>query len=514
MTLVREPGSEVIAQFMVPYKGTWKNTPAHKVPLDAIHDGLNIYIREGQLRSRPGLVQVSTGSFVTGDTNVVIGGTSFVNHDDVYIYLITKDRLFMKPSLAAWQVALGDTPIAISDNAVVDTTALQIAGEVTVLIASEGFNLKVKTSPGLTSALTSIASTILAKSVCIAASRVIALVPPHTITWSSTLNYNIFDPNSISIRAQTLDLGICVRTLSALSFVLYKDQSIHMARAQAGVDETTAFAFAEPIIVEGPAGIHAVVEAYGVHVYMTRSGRIAMFDGTNYPRWIADSLWFHLQTDINTSLAYKIRGVFDQRLNTVTFFYPKTGGTTHLQGMVTVCLLLETEIESGLNPPVFLGECQQEITHTIHKRDLNALNRALLVIKPTAALSDPFTISQFDETVQKDNTVEFTSFFQTGLQSAPDAMHIQPVVESFIERHKGYGTVRVEPIISDILENFSGDIPDVRRQRINLEFNPVTEYIGFNKKARFYGLKYTWASGDTVRYNGAVMYSKPPQRRQ
>ena len=518
MTLVREPGSEVIAQFVVPYKGTWKNVPAHKVPVDAVHDSYNVYIREGQLRTRPGLSSFTDGSAYADDTNIVIGGLSFVNHDSVYIYLVTKDKLYMKSTYSAWEVTQPIGPevpsVAASDHAVVDTAALQVSGNIAVVFASEGIQLRVKSTPGLAFGMPYITSNIVAKSVCIASSRVIALVPPHTITWSSVLDFNTFDPTALAIRSQTLDLGICVKQLSSLSFVLYKDQSIHTARAQAGVDESTAFAFSEPIVVEGPAGIHAVVDVNGTHMYMTRSGRIAVFDGTNYPTWIADGVWFFLQEDINTALAYKIRGVFDQRLNIVTFYYPKSGGTSYLQGMVTLCLPLQIDIEAVTNPSVFLGECKEQITHTIYRRDTQTLNRAVVIGKPDEDISGEFKLLLLDETATSDNGQIFSSHFQTGLQSAPDALHMQPCVESFIERGRGYGTVKIEPILSDILETFSGTKPDARAHRLNLEFNPVNEYIGFQKKSRFFGLKYTWTSDDTVRYNGAVVYSKTPQRRQ
>ena len=45
MTLVREPGSEILAQFTVPTRGTWRNAAIHRIPVDAVYDSFNVYIR-------------------------------------------------------------------------------------------------------------------------------------------------------------------------------------------------------------------------------------------------------------------------------------------------------------------------------------------------------------------------------------------------------------------------------------------------------------------------------------
>jgi hypothetical protein len=227
---------------------------------------------------------------------------------------------------------------------------------------------------------------------------------------------------------------------------------------------------------------------------MTRNGRIAVYDGSTYPRWIADGLWLFLQDDINQGFAHRIRGVYDYRLHTVTFYYPKKNTTGVLRGMVIINLPFEGQDINEVTgvTKAFLGVCEKSIVHT----------------------QDKSQVYISDETVDNDEDIPFTCLFQTGLTAMPDATHSHVTVESFLERGIGYGVVQVEPVISDMLETPGGIIPDTSEQYLDLEENPVNEYVGFNYKTRFFGLRYTWRSNNKVRYAGSVVYSSGVKRRQ
>lgn len=512
MALVRETGSEIVAQFTVPLRGTWKAVAAHTVPLDALYDSMNVFVREGKLRSRPGLVKQSDTTF----TEPIIGGVMLVAPQEKIVLAITRNRVYSLSGVSGvWSVL---TPsgvssiMANSDTGVADVALLETTGSNTAIIAVEGLPLKQWVyAPRSLSAITG-TNIPLAKSVCISASRVVALISPHTVVWSAVQDPTSFDATAYAKRAQTGDVGICVRSLSSLAFVLYKERSIHPARAQAGLDDSTAFAFLEPIYVEGPAGIYAVVNVGGTHIYMTRNGRIGMFNGSSYPTWLADGLWLYLQDDINQSFAHLIRGVYDYRLHTVTFFYPKIGQPGVLRGMVTLNLpfqgqdLAETPI-----PRAFLGLCMRSITHGCEVRFDTAIDRSLLFSSPLST-DDRVYAYLYDDLATTDDTTPFTSSFQTGLTPMPDARHTTVIVESFVERGQGYGAAFIEPVISDALENLSGTIPDMSGQYIDLETNPVREYKGFGRQVRFFGLRYTWQSDNRFRYAGAVVYGSSLQK--
>lgn len=513
MTLVRETGSEIITQFAVPSRGTWKNVGAHLLPVDAVYDSLNVYIREGRLRARPGLVRYDETIF----TNPILGGAMAVTVGEKVVLAITKDKIYQLSDLTnTWNSlsAPSMTTFAPDDSCVIDIAFMETSGENIAIIAEPHNVLKKWVDvPRSVSILTG-TNIPQAKSVCIAASRVIALIYPHTVVWSNINNPTVFDATAYSKRAQSGDGGVLVESLSNLSFVLYKERSIYIVRAQAGLDESTAFSFSEPLYADGPAGVYALVRIEGAHIYMTHNGRIAIFDGTRYPQYIADGLWFFLQEDINPSLAHTIRAVYDYRLHTVTFYYPKINSGSGLRGMVVLNLPFQgQDIQETQARAAFLGVCGKGITHGIEKRwdRQGSVDRSILF----STQNDPTDRNRaylFNETVTSDDGNAFNCSFQTGLQPMPDARHTHVSTETFVERSQGYGILGVEPVISDMLETPGGMIPDMSKQYINLEQNPVREYIAFGQQVRFFGLRYSWESTSTVRYSGAVVYSSQNQK--
>lgn len=515
MSLVRELGSEIITQFNVPIRGTWKNIAAHTVPVDALYDSLNVFIREGKLRNRPGLQLLDDTVFL----EPVLGGNMVVTPEERVVLTITRNRIYQLSDVTnEWSILNINEPsvfFAPNDNSVIDMCFMETSGDYVAIIAEEHNILKKWVdNPRTVSTLTG-TNIPRAKSVCVSASRIVALVAPHTVVWSNVLNPAIFDALAYAKRAQSGDKGICVRSLSALSFVLYKERSIHTVRAQAGLDEGAAFSFSEPLYVDGPAGIYAITTVNGAHIYMTHNGRVASFDGTSYPKWIADGLWLFLQDDIQPSQAHRIRAVYDYRLHTITFFYPKRGYGPGLKGMVLINLPFEgQDIAEALTTRAFLGLCNKGISHANEKRwdSQNSVDRSLLYNVPedTQDRSNAFL---FSESVSTDAGASFTCAFQTGLQAMPDARHTKLTVETFVERGQRYGSMLIEPVVSDTLETPGGTIPDISGQYINLEYNPINEYIGFNKISRFFGLRYTWSSNNYVRYSGAVLYSSGAKRK-
>jgi len=506
MTLVRETGSEIIAQFTVPTRGTWRNVAIHTIPLDALYDSLNVFVREGKLRNRPGLTLLDDTLFL----EPVLGGFMVVTPLEKTILAITQLRIYQLSNISGqWSTLLAPamTNFAPNNNSVVDMTFMETAGSYVAVIAQENNVLKQWTNSPLSVSVMTGTNIPTAKSVCTAASRIIALISPHTVVWSNTLNPNVYSSLAYAKRAQTGDVGVCVKPLSALSFVLYKERSIHMARAQAGLDEGTAFIFLEPLYVEGPAGIYAVVNVNGTHIYMTKNGRVAMFNGTSYPQWLCDGLWFFLQEDIDQTAAHKIRGVYDYRLHTVTFFYPKINSGNGLRGMVTINLPLEgLDTVSATLPHAFLGLCAKPVTHACEKRFDSTVDRSLIITQASSPVNDARAFI-FDELSSLDGDLPFNCMFQTGLQPMPDARHTHVSVETFLERNYGYGSAFIEPVISDALENSTGTIPELSGQWIDLESNPIREYKGFGRQVRFFGLKYSWSSINHLRYSGAVVYA-------
>ena len=513
MSLVREAGSKQIAQFTTPYRGTWKAVSAHQLTPDALYDSMNVFIREGKLRSRPGLSLLNSTVF----NSPVLGGSMAVAPTDKVLVAITKDRCYELPSTATQWTQTSTGVYAIDDNISIDTTFTQVGTNIIGVVASPGQLIKQwNINAGLSAIVAAQPSTQTiptAISVCTTGRRIIALIKPHTVAWTSILSFNDWPALATANISSTNDSGICVVSLSNLAFVLYKERSIYLARAQAGSD-ASAFNFAEPINVEGPAGIHAVVDIHGSHMYMTKNGRIGSFDGTRYPQWIADGLWLFLQSDIDPSYASKIFGIYDYRLHTAIFYYPKIGDNGNLRGMVVINMPLEgggilegrpldqAAIYLGILPASFLGISSRPCSYGYEMRFNNQIDRIVLFT------ADNLHSVTLDELARYDDSLPFNSSFQTGLSTLPDMVHHQLNTESWLERADGYGSVTISAVTSDTLESPAGSVDINNPQIIDLNFNPVREYIGFNIPTRFFGLKYEWDSLSTLRYAGAIIYGR------
>ena len=497
MTLVRDAGAKLIAQFPVPYKGTWKSVAVNQLSADSLYDSNNVFIRKGKLRERPGLTLLNSSLFDAP----VLGGAMAVTPTDKVLLAVTKGKLYtLKSTDTSWQTDT-TTTFAANDNSVVDITFLETASQYVAVFAASGQLLKRWIQGSGAATVTAVTGTVpTAISVCTTARRIVALIDPHTVVWSTTLTYDNWTALAIARLAQTNDKGICVRTLSNLSFVVYKERSIYLARAQSGSD-AFAFGFTEPIIVEGPAGLHAVVTANSTHFYMTTNGRIALFNGTGYPQWIADGLWLYLQSDIDPAYTSKIFGVFDYRLNLIIFYYPRNGDSGQLKGAVIINLPLEG---SGVTTfSFFLAQFEKAVSYGYEMRFNNTIDKTVLF---TAV--NPQSVN-LDEAATQDIDTNFNASFQTSLQPLPDMLHYYTSIESFLERANGNGSVKVYPVVSDTLENETGTVVTDDNIVIDLNFNPIREYVGFTARTRFFGLKYEWVSGSKVRYAGTQVYGRP-----
>ena len=498
-----QPNAQRIAEFPVPYKGTWRSLGSNQITPDALYDSLNVFIREGKLRTRPGLSLLNATVF----TNPIIGGglavestgkTLIAIHQEGYYTLTSTDSTWSSKVLIT-----GGLRIAPNNNEMIDSTFLETSAKYVMIWTSSLRGLIAwNTTDGADPITASEGTVPIAKSVCTASRRVIALVAPHTLQWSSVFDHTSWPALATTKVAQTNDEGICVLPIGTLDFVLYKERSIYLGKSQAGPD-SSAFAIRYHQTVEGPAGVHAVVDALGLHFYMTPSGRIGVFDGARAVQWIADGLWFYLQGDLDVANAYKIFGVYDYRLHSVVFYYPRIGDNGDLKGMVWINLPLEG---SGVNNFIsFLGLSGIPVSYGYEQRFSNEINRGL-VFSSTSNDEQSFLL---DEDVNTDDSTVYDCLAQTSLQPVGNLKSSFILSESFVERNEGNGYVDVFTVTSNMLDTAPGTVDTSIFDRINLEFSPVKEYIGHDINTRFAGLKYQWKSTSNIRYAGALMYGVP-----
>ena len=495
MSLIREAGVSQIVQFTVPYNGTWNSVAANMLSPDTLYQSSNVYIRKGKLRNRPGLLLLNNTEF----SDPVIGGAMAVTPTDKIMLAVTRRALYtLGQSDTVWSVDTA-APFAGGDHSPVDITFLETSSQYVAVIANSLGEMHrwIQGNRAVT-----ISGSPAAKSVCTAARRIIALVAPHTIQWTSILSYTDWPALAVVRVAQTNDVGICVRSLGTLTFVLYKERSIYIARAQAGSD-ANGFNIQFVQHVEGPAGVHAVVDVLGTHMYMTKNGRVGIFDGTSQVQWIADGLWLHLQGDIDPTYSYKMFGVFDYRLHTVTFYYPRVTDTDgQMTGMVVINMpLIGSNVQA---PSAFLGVSSLPCSYATEMRFNDQIDKSI-TFSYQGNTGHSYAV---DEDTVLDGTESYNCVAQTGLYPLPDMKHYQLSVEPFLERLDGYGSVNLYSVVSDALENETGDIQYANGTLLDLNSSQVTEYVGFNTPCRFFGLRYEWPSTSKVRYAGCSLYGR------
>lgn len=503
MALRQELNSQPIAQFGVPIKGTWNTAAIQTVPSDALYDSLNVFMFEGKLRNRPGLTLLTSNTF----DGEVKGAAFAVTPEADAVLALTHRGLYELYTMPTGWVRRSDTGYANGAYAeeLIDIDFVE-AAEFVGLIARKGYALKQWTRAGGLTAITPTLGTVpFAKSVCVASKRAIALVPPHTIVWAAINNYKSWSPLATVKTSQTSDAGIAVRRLTNLAFVLYKERSLYTVRAQGNTEET-AFFFNEPISVSGPAGVHAIVNVNGSHMYMTKNGRIALFDGTSYPKWVADGLWLFLRRDIDPVYRKNIFGVYDDRLHVVIFYYPRKADNGQLKGMVLINMPYEgLDVQpQGLQVASFKGVSSVAGTCGADLRFEDQGDRALIFT--TAEFAKQCTVLDEEASVDVDTPYDCT--MQTGMVAMPDGKHNQVTTETFVERDEGNGVLYLDPVLSDVLENKEGTIPDGKTEAIDLENNPVREVKPVGVPTRFVGLKYHWSSVSKIRYSGAIVHGR------
>lgn len=499
VTHVRDAGAVTVGQFVPPYGGTWNSLAANLLTPDKLYDSLNVFLREGKLRDRPGYRLLNETIF----NNPVIGGSIVVTPTTKIMLAITATDLYRLDTLPNnWRIDTTDN-FAATDGDNIEITFLETASQYVGVIAAPGRQLKRWIDGlGAETIVAASGTTPIAVSVCTAGSRIVALVDSHTVVWTDILTYDKFGALNYNKKgAETNDEGICVRNLGSLDFVLYKERSIYLAKSAAGSD---ARAFTMQLVqrVEGPASAKAVVDINGAHVYLTATGRVGYFDGTSYVRWIADGLWLFLQKDIDPRYLDRIAGIFDYRLHLIIFHYPRRGDDGNARGMIIINVPFEG---GGLTTfAAFLGASTQAISHGFEMRFKQEISQTVLFNR-SGNVSRSLILDEFLDT---DLDMPFECVIQTGLLPMPDMKHHQVHLELFLERDINNGAVNVYLVTSDMLENRGGTVELLAQTVIDLGMNSANEYIGFNIPTRFAGFKLTWSSESTVVYLGGVMYGR------
>ena len=503
LSLQKDITAKLLKTYLPPFKGTWKTLPAYLLPDDVLQDSLNVTLQAGRLRSRAGLLSYDSGNL----GNRVLG--SFLTVDTTkakYPICSTKNTVYRY--IANWENITNGLVLNASDSSQVRMTSLQIGTFVDILYANGIDTVKViPQSTYLLNNITPYAGSIpVCTDICTSFSRIVGITPPYTIQWCDALNntyvsYTNWPSINQAILADTEDALVAVRSLGTLGLAVYKEGNIFVGFPQSGPN-SQAFRFEHRGEYEGPAGVNAIVNVNGTHVYMTPSGRVGLFDGTNQS-FICDGLWPFLQDDIDKTYASRIFGVYNYQTSEIYFWYPRVGDAGSLKGMIIIDMPYPL---AGITDfAYFLGRSSFDCSNGLSIRLFNA------TVSPLVFGSNNETF-RLDKDTYRDKTSIFSCSLTTPLYRPTEQEgHYRPIFTLYATRDSSRGLAKVSAIVTDLLEN--NGVATVS-ETVDLTQIPNNEYISFsdgsnqNDVGSFIGGKVEWDSTAKLEYKGLDVFGR------
>jgi hypothetical protein len=539
ITVHLDQSAEHLKTFLPPYKGTWKTLPSHLLPDDVLQDSNNVALIEGKLRSRPGLLALDTFQFLDtlsndpARTTRIHGGMVFINVlDSKFLIASSLQTVWLKRDTAStWSLLPSLVQLQGSSLYNIRMCSLQQGSNIYLLYANALQQLMVSNNLTTLTPITGLQPGSLpppvARDVCVSFDRVVVMQPPYTIAWSESISNNFtaftnWPALNQAILTQTTDALVAINPLGVLNFAVYKEGNIYAAVAQGG-PSSQAFRFEHRGEYEGPCCPNSIVNVNGSHMYMTPTGRVAIFDGSQHT-WICDGLWPFLRQDIDRTFIQNVFGVYNYKLSEVTFWYPRKGDSGDCKGMLCIDLPYPS---AGISTyAYFLGTSSFAVSYGL------SIRRFTHMVSPVVfgcssllqdATTDVFPPRAFlvDEDTYTDSTRPFTCSLSTGLfkpVSQVDQGNISqgkgksdlsgiyiPTIELYTTRDITKGFVDLSPLISNGLET-NGDREETDRVDLTQIF--PNEYHGFNRAGSFLGMHLQWDSRSKVEYKGAEIYGR------
>lgn len=493
----------------VPLGGVYRTVSAEGLPAEALYDALNVVPRNGVLQLRPGYVSASntlTGRGVGLFEHVQIRGVGVDVGFQGNAFQNNAFQVTAGQELVGSIVGMTNTKIArLSGNTWIDLTdvaltalpasqgqacAIEIGGS-SILVMTNGQDTP-RSWNGVDATVAQIAGTPPKwTDIVTLGGRVLGIIPPYAVRWGNYLNLTTWPALNFKPLADTVDGLVAIEQLGAESAVIYKQRSIWLVSIVGGSD-AAFFRFDLRAVADGPSSPAAVVDLGGVHLYMTSTGRVGMFDGVSQ-NWVADGIWPLIRADIDPELAKRTSGVYDPITGLVTFFYPRVGDGGAVKGML-ICLPPHISGTEGFS--FFPGRTTMDIT---------ACHAQIGSARQTFVFAGETPTQLFLQSEgASDNTTNFTGSWQTGLQE-PEGRGVYRLdgVETFVERGANYGTLTVTPLTSYLLTNPSGTLgTPVNINLAQIPSGPHEVQAG-DHRARFVGLKYSITQPATLRFHGA-----------
>lgn len=502
---------QAIAAFDGPRQGISRNVPFHEIAPDALYESLNVVWREGSLQARPGLTSFDTtdlGTRPTGAYPIIAQGQAAFQ-DDAFqndAFQVTDDSFSVSFAVgtnekfwAYYSGAYNDlTNTALNGTAdhLARFTSIEIASVLYVLLTngidppqvwdqSAGTVADVGGSPPIFTDW------------CTASDRVVGIVPPFTVQWGNSLDITTWAANNVRVLSDTPDIAIAIRNLGTLGFIVWKQRTLWVGLAQGGLN-SAYFRFELRGFFEGPAGVSAIVDADGVQYWMTATGRVGAFDGVQQ-KWVAEGIYPLMRDDVDAQYMGRAFGVYNPTFREVYFYYPRAGDDGEVMGCVIITV--PRPEEGILRHGAFWGRLSVPVS-------------AGMDLRITTHLAYLFTADTFQTyTLEgaRDDTAEFSGFWQTGVQRTPDG-NLQQLggIATLVERGAGYGELQASALTSRFLETPGGTRSPTVLVTLEPENAPwYPDGPPPNQQGRFFGLRYDFETPITLRYRGAYAFKAP-----
>ena len=510
-----------LAEYGIPYRGLWLQTPTYQSPTDSLRACNNVMVRSGILGHRPGYSRFTEAGFA----GTPVGAHPYVSITDARAPIIGTTLGSYQFNGTSWQDITG-TPTT-GDNIHLKRYTSIVLGADTDASPLKVFVFETNGVDFLrwTSGVGNNFATVgydgvpdsdldqaaLFTDITTIADKVIGIVPPYLVRWSTTLMNPLMGhftfENSVNWpqlnqhqEASTPDRVVAIRNLSSVSGCLYKQQSMWAISTTGAASEAAAFRFDLIGMYDGPAGPAAVANCNGSQMRMTLNGRLGFFNGGSH-RWVGDGAWPFIRADLNVATAKRIHCWYDPLHDEAWFVYPSISNSNKMTGLVIVTF---PKPEWGIeNFGVFVGQLAHEMTASTVDRSETEVNRIILGGDETIKrpyLLDPETTAHAD-----DDGEAITGYWQTPMASTPGREPIRlESVETFASRGAGYGQLDLEIISSYTLAD-EGKASILLPVNLELPDEPVRADVGADVRGRFIGLRYSFdADADIVQYKGAV----------
>ena len=505
--------TNVIGQWEVPTAGTLRNMPIYKIPPEALYSSLNVLIRAGMLRSRPGLTRLAPTLMTgrpTGMFSSIILATSAFQADMVpadtfqstgsvpsaLLMVGTTTKLY-----GFYAGVLNDLTGASGDLTALDPQLSRFTGmalgtpQVLYVLHTNGVDAARQWDATSATFSAVLGSPPLFIDWTNISEHIIGLVSTYDIRWGNTQLINTWPAANIRVLSDTPDPTRAIAALGPTAGMVYKSGSIWAVVVTGAAAESAYFRFEHRGMYDGPASAAALVvcERDSSHMYMTDRGRIGYYNGSRH-MWVGDGVWQLVKDDIDVDNANRIFGAYDPEFHIAVFCYPRTGDAGECKGWAIVQLPNPME---GYNDFI-----------SFHGRSLLAMSAGgslkFATFKAVFARSDANQRRVYTWEGPDDDGSAITGHWQTGLVATPGVEFFTlEAYETFALRGAGYGNLDSRVVSSYILGTEGGTQAPIK----TIDLTNTTEVLGAHKgadvKGRFFGLRFEFVTPITLRWLGA-----------